>query len=84
MDIQMKEAGIRIRLESRLRDDFINACRSDDLTAAQVLRAFMRTYIEYKNAGRQPDLFYLKDIKEHVTEVEDQMHEMKNKFNGGV
>jgi hypothetical protein len=53
----MKETGIRIRLDSKLRDDFVNICRSNDLTAAQVLRAFMRSYIESKSLGKQADLF---------------------------
>lgn len=53
----MKESGLRIRVESQLREDFLRACKKDDLTAAQVLRTFMRTYIEQQFRGQQPDLF---------------------------
>lgn len=42
----MSEVGLRIRLDDRLRHDFITACKSQDTTAAQVLRAFMRAYVE--------------------------------------
>lgn len=41
----MKDAGMRIRVEPELRDQFINLCRDNDVPAAQVLRSFMREYI---------------------------------------
>jgi hypothetical protein len=53
----MAESGLRIRVDSRLREDFLRACKKDDLTGAQVLRAFMRSYIENRYRGSQPDLF---------------------------
>ena len=40
------EAGLRIRVDDALRRDFISTCKSQDTTAAQVLRAFMRSYVE--------------------------------------
>lgn len=42
----MAENGLRIRMDDGLRTDFIQTCRGNDQTAAQVLRAFMRQYIE--------------------------------------
>jgi len=42
----MKDAGMRIRVEPELRDKFINLCRDNDVPAAQVLRSFMREYIQ--------------------------------------
>lgn len=42
----MKDAGMRIRVEPELRDDFVRLCREQDLSAAQVLRRFMRNYLE--------------------------------------
>lgn len=54
----MPESGLRIRVDDHLRRDFIEICRRRDTTAAQVLRAFMRTYIEEHGAAvRQEDLF---------------------------
>jgi antitoxin component of RelBE/YafQ-DinJ toxin-antitoxin module len=41
----MAESGLRIRIDDDLRTQFIQACRDNDLTAAQVLRAFMRQYV---------------------------------------
>ena len=42
----MKDAGMRIRVEPELRDQFVNLCRDNDVPAAQVLRSFMREYIQ--------------------------------------
>lgn len=40
-----KDAGLRIRVEKALREEFLEACRSQDRPAAQVLREFMRRYV---------------------------------------
>jgi hypothetical protein len=42
----MKDAGMRIRVEPELREKFVNICREKDVPAAQVLRSFMREFIE--------------------------------------
>lgn len=41
-----KDAGFRIRVERDLRDRFIEICRAKDRPAAQVVRDFMRQYID--------------------------------------
>lgn len=42
----MKDAGMRIRVEQDLRDKFVEACQTQHVPAAQVLRQFMRGYVE--------------------------------------
>ena len=42
----MKDAGLRIRIQKELRDRFIEACRRQDIPAAQVLREFMRGFVD--------------------------------------
>lgn len=42
----MKDVGLRIRLQRELREHFIAVYKSQDKSAAQVLREFMRSYIE--------------------------------------
>ncbi|MDX8354875.1 hypothetical protein SLH47_21115 [Cognatiyoonia sp. IB215182] len=42
----MKDSGFRIRVERQLREAFIAACKEHDIPAAQVLRHFMREYVE--------------------------------------
>lgn len=45
-----KDVGLRIRVEQSLREEFLEVCRAQDKPAAQVIREFMREYVE---AGRQ-------------------------------
>lgn len=53
----MKSAGLRIRIEPQLRQAFLDACQNNDKSAAQVLRSFMRQYVNEYPASRQGDLF---------------------------
>lgn len=45
-EIIMKDSGFRIRVQSELREQFLAACKAQDKPAAQVLREFMRDYVE--------------------------------------
>lgn len=47
-----KDAGMRIRVERELRDEFLKMCREQDRPAAQVIREFMREYIAAKKTQR--------------------------------
>ncbi len=52
------EVGFRIRVDETLRREFIALCKLQDTTGAQILRAFMRSYVEqHGSAVRQPELF---------------------------
>ena len=42
----MKDAGLRIRVQRDLRDLFQRVRYAQDKSAAQVLREFMRTYVD--------------------------------------
>ena len=46
-----KDAGMRIRVERELRDEFLKICREQDRPAAQVIREFMREYIAAKKSN---------------------------------
>jgi hypothetical protein len=59
MAIKTKDVGLRLRVESELRQAFVDSCRADGRTAAQVLRECMRQYVERARAGQQ-DLFATK------------------------
>jgi hypothetical protein len=48
----MKDAGLRIRVQRDLREAFLEVCRAQDKPAAQVLREFMRVYVEKSKASR--------------------------------
>lgn len=53
--MKKQDAGLRLRVERRLREEFVDACRADGVPAAEVLRTFMRQYVQKKTAQR--DLF---------------------------
>jgi hypothetical protein len=48
-----KDAGLRIRVERKLRDEFLEVCRAQDRPAAQVIREFMRRYVSENEAARE-------------------------------
>ena len=52
-----KDAGIRVRVEKRLREAFVEACRTQGLPASDVLRDFMHGYAERHQNGLQGNLF---------------------------
>jgi hypothetical protein len=47
----MKDVGLRIRIQRDLREQFLEVCRAQDKPAAQVLREFMREYVEEHNCA---------------------------------
>nr|WP_286201028.1 plasmid-related protein [Labrenzia sp. 5N] len=52
----MKDSGLRIRVEQKLRQEFLELCRKQDKPASQVIREFMRNYIaSNQNSEGQPD-----------------------------
>lgn len=58
-DMAMKDAGLRIRVERELRDAFRSACAAENREASEVLREFMRSFAEQRQAGKQASLFTL-------------------------
>jgi antitoxin component of RelBE/YafQ-DinJ toxin-antitoxin module len=50
----MKDAGLRIRIEPELREEFVELCRKNDVPASQVLRAFMRDFIKNNRSKTKP------------------------------
>lgn len=50
----MKDVGLRIRIEKELRDRFVEACRRKDVPAAQVLRGFMRGFVDEEGEQAAP------------------------------
>ena len=52
-----KDSGFRIRLEDNLRRSFLQACKQQDRSAAQVIREFMRRYVDRRVDASQGELF---------------------------
>ena len=47
-----KDSGLRIRVQRDLRERFLEVCRAQDKPAAQVLRQFMREYVERQESSQ--------------------------------
>ena len=52
----LKNAGVRIRVEKGLHDQFLEICRRQDKPAAQVLRQFMREYVAEHGDGEESSM----------------------------
>ncbi|MET0072104.1 MAG: plasmid-related protein [Candidatus Thiodiazotropha sp.] len=52
-----KDVAFKIRIEEELRREFVDVCRADDMTAAQVVRRFMREYVASHKQSVQISLF---------------------------
>ena len=50
----MKDVGMRIRVEPELREEFVDICKQKDVPAAQVIRSFMREYIQTNTVAKAP------------------------------
>jgi hypothetical protein len=48
----MIDAGLRIRVQCDLRKAFLEVCRAQDKPATQVLREFMRVYVEKSKSSQ--------------------------------
>jgi hypothetical protein len=51
--MSMKDAGMRIRVAPELRDKFVNLCRYNDLSDAQVLRSFLRDFVQTNSDSKR-------------------------------
>lgn len=54
-----KNAGLRLRVERELRTEFNDVCRANGRPSSDVLREYMREYVNRHRAAVQPDLFRL-------------------------
>ncbi len=52
-----KSAALRIRIDPDLHQQFLGVCQKQDVPASQVLRQYMRSYVEQYRHGLQSDLF---------------------------
>jgi hypothetical protein len=50
--MSLKDSGMRIRVETELREAFVQACRAENRPASDVLRDFMRVFVEKHQRGQ--------------------------------
>lgn len=63
MPIKIKDAGLRLRVERELREEFVETCRAEGRAAAQVLREYMREYVARNRAAAQRELFTTREAR---------------------
>ena len=61
-----KDVGLRIRVDKELRQSFVEACRTRDMGASEVLREFMRLYSEQTDAWENQLQLPLKRENNHL------------------
>ena len=52
-----KTSALQIRIDPNLHHQFLEVCKAQDRPAAQVLRDFMRQYVQMNGGGLQLELF---------------------------
>jgi len=59
----LKEAVFTMKLEPELRAEFMAAAASEDRPASQVVREFMRAYIEERRNSREYDEYLRRKVE---------------------
>jgi len=52
-----KTSALRIRIDPNLHHQFLEVCKNQDRPASQIIRDFMRQYVEMNGGGGQLELF---------------------------
>ena len=52
-----KTSALRIRIDPNLHHQFLEVCKAQDRPASQVIRDFMRQYVQMNGGGLQLELF---------------------------
>lgn len=64
-----KSSNYRIRVEPSLHQEFINACKCMNKPAAQVIREFMREFVQKNKYANQADLFVAEEQQPYESGV---------------
>jgi len=52
-----KTSALQIRIDPNLHHQFLEICKAQDRPASQIIRDFMRQYVEMNGGGGQLELF---------------------------
>jgi antitoxin component of RelBE/YafQ-DinJ toxin-antitoxin module len=53
-----KTSALRIRIDPNLHHQFLKICKNQDRPASQVIRDFMKQYVQMHGGGLQLELFH--------------------------
>ena len=68
-----KTSALRIRIDPNLHHQFLEICKSQESPASQVIRDFMRQYVQLYSGGLQLELFNVSESFKIVSNVERKM-----------
>ncbi len=71
MDTMAKESAFTMKLEADLRDRFMAEAQAVDRPAAQIIREFMRDFIERRQAERDSQAEFKSAVKAGLAQIED-------------
>lgn len=66
-----KEAMFTLKLESELRDRFMAEAEAVDRPASQLVREFMRDFVERRQAAREHDAWFRAEVEQGMREADD-------------
>jgi predicted transcriptional regulator len=66
-----KEAMFTLKLEPMLRAQFVAAAAAVDRPASQIVREFMRDFIEQQRAAREHDAWFRGEVAQGMREADD-------------
>jgi predicted transcriptional regulator len=59
----MSEATFTFRVEEDLKAKFAEAAKAEDMTGAQLLRRFMRDYVEHQREAAEYDAWFRRQVE---------------------
>ena len=62
-----KTSALRVRIDPNLHHQFLEICKKQDIPASQVIRDFMRQYVQMHGGGVQLKLFNVSENFKIVT-----------------
>jgi predicted transcriptional regulator len=66
-----KDAVFTMKLESELRDQFLAAAEAMDRPASQIVREFMREFIQRQHETREHDAWFRSEVEQAMREADD-------------
>lgn len=66
-----KEAVFTLKLEAELRDRFMQEAAATDRPASQIVREFMRTFVERQRQAREHDAWFRAEVKQALREADE-------------
>lgn len=84
----LKEAVFTMKLESNLRDEFMVEAEAAHRPASQLVRDFMRNFVQQQRQLREHDLWFRGQVQESIDDKsqtiphEQVMSEMKSRVQG--